>query len=161
MRLKMTACIEAPKEKVWNVLADIENVNLWVGPIISAHCENGNRGRVGTIRSCNLKGNMTVQEKWIEWEEGDSYTYQAFGAPLVKSARNTWSVKSANGKTLLTTESVVELKGGILGKLLEPLMLFASKKMGNDSLAAIKFLIETGHPYEKKSSKLPRAPIAC
>ncbi|VAW76000.1 hypothetical protein MNBD_GAMMA12-2667 [hydrothermal vent metagenome] len=161
MKLKMTACIEAPKEKVWNVLSDIENVHLWIDPIISAHCEYNNQSKVGTIRTCNLKGNMRVQEKWIEWNEGDSFTYQAFGAPLIKSAKNTWSVKSVNGNTLLTTESVIELKGGILGKLLNPLMLFVSKKMGGDSLAAIKYLIETGHPYEKKFSKLPRVPISC
>jgi len=161
MKLKMTACIDAPKEKVWEVLADIANVHLWVAPIISAHCKNDELNRVGTIRTCNLKGNMTIQEKWIEWNEGDSYTYQAFGAPLIKSAKNKWSVKFINGKTLLTTESLVELKGGIFGKILEPLMTLASKRMGNDSLAAIKYLIETGEPYKKKFSRLPRAPITC
>ncbi|VAW57174.1 hypothetical protein MNBD_GAMMA07-394 [hydrothermal vent metagenome] len=161
MKLKMSACIDAPKEKVWAVLANVENVNLWIAPIISAHCEGDTRKGVGTVRVCKLKGNMTVQEKWIEWNEGHSYTYQAFGAPLVKKAINTWSIKSVNGKALLTTESTVELKGKVFGKLLEPLMLLVSKRMGADSLAAIKYLIETGQPYAKKFSTLPRVLSAC
>jgi len=157
----MTACIEAPKEKVWKVLADIENVHLWIAPIISATCEKGKTSGIGTIRTCNLKGNISIREEWVDWVEGHSYTYKAFGAPLIKSAHNTWSVKSENRKTLLTTESTVELKGGVSGKLLEPLMRIVSKKMGSDSLAAIKYLIEQGKPPEKKHSKLPRAPVSC
>lgn len=161
MNLKMTACIEAPIEKVWSVLADISNVPLWIDPIISATCENGKTSGVGAVRTCRLKGNLFIQEEWIDWNEGDSYTYKAFGAPMVKSAENKWSVQSENGKTLLTTESAVELKGGILGKLLEPLMLLISKRMGANSLAAIKYLIENGRAYQKQHSKLPRVPISC
>ncbi len=161
MKLIMTACIEAPKEKVWKVLADIENVYLWVDPIISATCENKKTVGVGTIRTCQLKGNWSVREEWVDWNEGFSYTYKAFGAPLIKSASNTWSVKEESGKTLLMTESNVELKGGVFGKCLEPLMLFVSKRMGANSLAAIKYLIENDKVPEKKHSKLPRVSISC
>lgn len=41
MKLKMTACIEAPEEKVWEILANITNVHLWIDPVISATCEDG------------------------------------------------------------------------------------------------------------------------
>jgi len=161
MNLKMTACIDAPIGKVWKVLADVANVHLWIEPIISASCENGKTNGVGTIRTCNLKGNLSIREEWTDWNEGHSYTYKAFGAPMVKSAKNKWSLLPENGKTLLITESTVELKGGLLGKLLEPLMFFVSKRMGSNSLAAIKYLIENGRAYEKQHSKLPRVPISC
>ena len=61
-------------------------------------------------------------------------------------------LKAKNGKTLLTTESEVVLKGGIFGKILEPLMLLISKKMGSDALSAFKYLVENGQPYEGKHS---------
>lgn len=125
------------------------------------HLRRWKTGGAGTIRTCHLKGNISIREKWIDWDEGHSYTYMTHGAPFVKSARNTWSVKSKKGKTLLTTESAVELKGGVVGKLLEPLMLIISKRMGANSLAAIKYLIENGKPPTKKHSKLPRVPISC
>ncbi|NOX91377.1 MAG: SRPBCC family protein [Gammaproteobacteria bacterium] len=161
MKMKMSACIEAPKEKVWQILSDVSNVDLWVDPIISAHCETDKKRGVGMIRVCQLKGNMTVREKWVKWDEGNSYTYQAFGAPLIKSARNTWSIESVNGKTLLVTESEVVLKAGIFGRLLEPLIYLVTKKMGADSLAAFKYLVEVGRPYEGKFSGLPRVPVVC
>ncbi len=161
MKLKMTACIEASKEEVWGILSDVTNVSLWIAPILSARCDSDKKRGVGTERICQLKGNMTINEKWIEWNEGVSYTYQVFGSPLIKSAKNKWSVESMNGKTLLTTESEVQLKGGLFGKLLEPLMSLASKRMGANSLAAIKYLIENGKPYEGNFSALPKVPAVC
>lgn len=161
MKLVMSACIEAQKEQVWKTLSDIENVHLWVDPIISASCESGVENGVGTIRTCNLKGNMVVKEKWVQWDEGNSFTYHAEAMSIIKSAKNKWAIKSIKGKTLVITESEVVLKGGFFGKVLEPLMYLVSKKMGAESLAALKYLVETGKPFEKNFSKLPRVSIAC
>lgn len=161
MKLKIAGCIEAPKEKVWKVLSDVSNIDLWVEPIESAYCESSESRGVGTIRVCNLKGNMKVREKWIKWDEGNSFTYEADETFLFESAKNTWSVESIDGKTLLTTESEVKLKGGIMGRLFEPLMYLASKKMGANSLAALKYLVEAGRPYKGKASRLPRASVLC
>ena len=161
MKLIMSACIEASTDQVWNILSDISNVNLWVDPIISASCESSVKRGVGAIRVCKLKGNMTITEKWVEWDEGNSFTYHADEISLIKSAKNKWTVKSDKGKTLIITESDVVLKGGVFGKILEPLMYLVSKKMGTDSLAALKYLVETGKPFEKQFSKLPRVAITC
>ena len=122
MKLIMSACIEASTDQVWNVLSDISNVNLWVDPIISATCESDIKRGVGAIRVCELKGNMTIKEKWIKWDEGNSFTYQADETSFFKSATNKWTLKLDKGKTLITTESDVVLKGGVFGKILEPPM---------------------------------------
>ncbi len=66
-----------------------------------------------------------------------------------------------NGQTLLTSQAEIVLKGGIFGKLLEPLMYQMSKRMGANALAAFKYLVENGKPYKGKHSSLPRVPIAC
>lgn len=161
MKLKMSVCIEASKEKVWETLSDVTNINLWVDPILSSQYESNKTRGVGTVRVCNLKGNIAVKEEFIAWQEGESYTYQAYGAPLIKSAKNRWSIESVDGKTLLTSESEVEIKGGVFGKLLEPLMYLMSKRMGTNSLAAIKYLIETERPFEGKMATLPKVPMVC
>ena len=161
MKLKATACIEAPKEKVWQVLSDVANIDLWVDPVLQAYCKNSQTRGAGTIRICNLKGNIKVEENFIAWDEGKSFTYEAIGAPLIKSAKNTWSVEPVNGKTLVTSESEVELKGGIFAKLLEPLLILWSRRVGGDALAALKYFVENGHPYQGKLSKLPRASAIC
>jgi len=160
-KLTSTACIEANIAEVWKVLSNIENVSLWIDPIEESFCSGGiNRG-IGAKRICKLKGNITIYEKWVDWQEGRSFTYEGFDIPLTKSAKNTWSVKQEDDKTLLISEAEIELKGGFLGKLLEPLMIFFSKKMAADSLASFKYLVEEGRPFEGKPSSLARVPVSC
>jgi len=55
----------------------------------------------------------------------------------------------------------VELKGGPFGRLLEPIMALAFRRMGSNSLAAFKYLVENGRPYAGKHSDLPRAAATC
>jgi len=134
---------------------------MWVDPILSARCESESEKGVGTVRVCELRGNMIVTERWTAWDEGISFTYQADEVAFFKSAINKWSIRTENNKTLVVTESEVVLKGGVFGKIFEPLMYFFSKKMGSDSLAALKYLVETGTPFEGSSSKLPRVSVVC
>ena len=159
--IKVTACIDASCEATWDVLSDLESISLWSEPVTLAKCDGDIKQGVGAERICHLGNNMVITECWISWVEGESYTYEGFNLPLVKSAKNTWSVKSENGKTLLTSESEIVLKGGRVGKLLEPLMRFASNRIGSDSLSAFKFLVENGKPYEGKHSLLPRVSAVC
>lgn len=104
---------------------------------------------------------MSINEEWIDWQEGQSYTYVAYDLPLVKCAKNTWSIREEGGKTYLTTDSEVAMKGGLFGRLLEPLMRLATAKMGADAMAALKYLIENGVPYQGKHSSLPRPMAVC
>ncbi|MBO6550216.1 MAG: SRPBCC family protein [Rhizobiales bacterium] len=161
LKMVTTACIEAPVDKTWCVLADIENVDLWVDPILSASCDGGPNKGVGASRTCQLKGNVQITEMWTEWNDGKSFTYVSYDVPMAKFAKNKWSVEEINGKTLLKSEAEIVFKGGIFGRLLEPMMSLISKKMGSDSMAGIKHLVETGEPYQGKVSNLPRAALTC
>lgn len=161
MKVKATICIDAPKERVWKVLADVAAIHLWVASIESAHCEGEQKRGVGTVRICHLKGGNTIKERWTAWEEGHSFTYQAADIALLKSATNQWSVEDINGKTLLTSEATVQLKGGVLGRLLEPLVAIWSKRLGAESLASLKYWVETGHPFTGKRTDLPALSTTC
>jgi hypothetical protein len=161
IKLKISVCIEAPIEKAWAALADISNVDRWTESILSASCNSTNNSKIGTVRTCQLKGNMQITENFIEWHEADSYTYESHNILMLKYAKNKWSVAAVEGKTLLTTESIIVLKGGVFGKLVEPLMRLAFNKMGGESLSSIKYLIEQGHPYHGKYSKLPKFQMTC
>jgi hypothetical protein len=161
LKMKSYACIEASPKTTWKVLSDLENLSMWSEPVISSKYIGDIKQGVGAQRICHLSNNVTITEKWTDWVEGETYTYEGFNLPLVKSAKNKWSVKAVNGKTLLSTEAEVVLKGGIFGRLLEPLMLIISKKMGADALSAFKYLVENGKPFEGKHSQLPRVSAIC
>ena len=161
IRLQGSVCVEASVEAVWTVLSDIENVPLWVEPIVEAHCSSDTKRGIGTERTCKLKGNMTIKEKWVHWEEGTSFAYIGYGLPLMKSAKNTWTLKNENGKTLLTSEAEIKFKGGVLGKILELIMEPLMRRMGAQTLAAFKYFVENGRPFEGKHSSLPIASAIC
>lgn len=161
MRMETSICIQAPKDRVWDVLSDIENISLWSGAVTSAKADSDTRA-VGVTRTCQLKNDTTIFERWIEWDEGESYTYQGFNLPLVKAAQNKWSVEAlSEDTTLLTTVADVELKGGLWGRLFEPLARLVSSRMGDQALAAFKYLVEQGKPFDGKHASLPKPSIIC
>ena len=161
LKMKKSACIDASPETTWRFLSDLENISLWSETVLSSECKGERKKGLGAERTCRIGKDTVITERWTSWIEGESYTYEGYDLPLVKSAKNTWSLKDENGKTLLTTESELVLKGGIFGRILEPIMSLISKKMGSDALSAFKYLVENGQPYQGKHSSLPRVSATC
>lgn len=58
-------CTDAPAEVVRARPAKLENIELWSHLIRHATCP-GDRSRVvGVERTCELRGNVTIQERWL------------------------------------------------------------------------------------------------
>jgi hypothetical protein len=159
--LKMTdsACVDAPVAAVWAVLSDLVAIHLWVEAIRHSHCPAQRRG-VGALRVCELK-QATIHETIVEWDEGRSFKYRGQGAPMMKSATNSWSVEARGDQTLVTSTAEVAIKGGFLGSLLELLVRALAARLGAQSLPALKYLVEHGHPYPGKARELGPAPALC
>jgi hypothetical protein len=109
---------------------------------------------------CELK-RASIRETIVAWDEGCSFTYRGVGAPMMKSAMNQWRVEAHGHQTLVVSSAEVELAGGILGKLFEPLVCVVAARMGARSLAALKYLVENGRPYPGRVSELTPAPAIC
>lgn len=162
IKLSTSVCVNAPAEIVWERLATLEDIPLWSKPVLRARCNGGVARGAGAERICELSGRLTIRERWTAWDEGRSFRYEGFGIPLVKRASNYWSVQAeGERRALLVSEAEIELKGGLLGRLLEPAMRASMRKMGVQSLAAFKFLVENGRPYEGPYSRIPPAPTGC
>jgi hypothetical protein len=146
---------------VWARLARLEDIQLWSESIVAARCEGVLSQGVGAERTCNLVGGFTIKERWLAWEEGHSFTYEGVGIPLVKQATNRWTLAPEGDRTLLTSKAEVVLKGGVAGRLLEPIVAYQFKRMGPRALAALKHLVEHGEPPQGKHSRLPKIPAAC
>lgn len=159
-QLTMTVCIEAPPSSVWDALARLEDIQLWSRPVIRATCEPGRERGAGAERVCELSGGIQLTERWLRWDEGRSFTYEGHGVPGVQQARNTWTVVPHGAKTLLRTEAEVSLKGGLLGRLLEPIARLQSRRIGRQSLGAFKYLVENGFTCTDLPARLP-APATC
>lgn len=161
LKLVSSVCIEAPAAQVWAHLAQLEDIQLWSAAVRHASCAGAITRGVGAERTCQLAGNLTIKEHWVAWEEGRSFTYDGFGIPLMKRARNRWSVSPQGAKALLTSEAELEIKGGVLGRLLEPLLGPMMRRTAPGALAAFKYFVEQGQPYSGKAADLPRAAVTC
>ncbi len=75
--------------------------------------------------------------------------------------RNRWSVIPDGDKSVLTSEAELKIKGGVLGRMLEPLISPLLRRMAPTALARFKYLVEHGYPFEGKPAELPRAPATC
>ena len=117
----MSVCIDAPASEVWAQLARLEDIRFWSEAVVDARCEGVASRGVGAERTCDLRGGITVHERWVAWDEGRSFTYEGFGVPGVAQARNYWSVRPEGAQTVLTSEADVELKGARTTRLLEPI----------------------------------------
>lgn len=159
LKLTGSGCIEAPVSAVWACLSELESIHLWVDAIQRSHCPAQSRG-VGAVRVCELK-QATIRETILEWDEGRSFQYRGEGAPMLKSATNRWTVEARGNQTLVTSSAEVVLKGGLFGRMLEPLLKLVFDRMGARSLATLKYFVEHGQPYTGNAHDLPPAMAIC
>ena len=159
--ISRSVCIDAAASNVWRVLAELDSVHLWVEPIRHSYCEGGLNHGKNAVRVCELGGGIAVKERMVDWVEGKSFAYSGDGAPLTKRAVNRWTVEERGSQTLVTTSAEVVLKGGFLGRLLEPLLAAIAARMGARSLADLKFYVENGRPFRGNARKLLPIPSPC
>jgi carbon monoxide dehydrogenase subunit G len=157
-KISGSVCIDAPVASVWAVLSDLESIHVWVAPIKRSRCVSAHTRGTGAVRVCELNRSIAVRETIIDWSEGESFTYTGEGAPLMKRALNRWSVEAHGAQTLVTSFAEVELKGGVWGRLLQPLVALVARRMGSRSLAGLKYLVENGKAYSGPPRRLLPAP---
>ncbi|MGD9734041.1 MAG: SRPBCC family protein [Solirubrobacterales bacterium] len=159
--IESSACIEAPAANVWARLAALEEIQLWSEAVREWRCEGALTRGVGAERTRELAGGVTIRERLLAWEEGRSFSYDGFGIPLVARGLNTWTVHPEGDRTLLRSSVQVELKGGALGRLPEPLASRRIRQITPRTLAAFKHLVEHGDAPAVRHSRLAPAPRVC
>ena len=80
-KVKGQIVIDAPVEKVWEVLADFGGVYRWASSITKSYSTSKNNNGPEASRHCNIAGFGGIEESIIEWNEGRDFTYVATGAP--------------------------------------------------------------------------------
>lgn len=160
-RMMKTACIEAPADVVWAHLSRLDQIHLWTDVIHRSYLTTQASCGVGAERVCELGHDRSVTERIVAWEEGSSFTYESTNAPMMRFARNRWSVRAEGNRTLVTTEAEFELRGGWLGRLLGhvivPILAFALP----NPMVKLKYWIENGRPFEGRASALPTPLAGC
>ncbi len=112
---------------VWEWIKDFGNIHR-IHPMIGKSYLDGDKAcGVGATRVCEMKtGGFHLKEKIIDWKEGEYYTVDIYenSMPMMKRSLATFGVRKAeNGKSEVYMNIEYSLKYGIIGKLMDALMM--------------------------------------
>lgn len=137
--------INAPVEKVWATLADLEQVQYYNPAIAKARYISTNKEGAGAARHCDFKDGKWVKERVTAVTPHKSMSIEMY--------EHQWPVKYMRWRTNLAPEGSgthvsqkleYEVKFGILGKLLDSLMMRGKmSKMLNEIFESMKRYIES------------------
>ena len=139
--------INAPKERVWDIIADLTTVQYYDPGVISTRYTSEAREGVGASRHCDLPDEGYVEERVTNWKPGESYTINIYeGSEIVapfatQDAR--FTLIEDGQETTARMEIEYELKPGAP---VEPREL--ERQWGEEMiptlLAGLKHYVETG-----------------
>ncbi len=138
--------INAPKEKVWEVLADFGAVANWAPTISESHSTTEATRGVGAERACEHEKMGHIEERIVSWDAGSSLSYDVIkGLPFpMKSLNNIWSVSDAGDGAVVTLTMDFRMGMGPLGALPALMARPMMRKETGVSLAGLKQYTETG-----------------
>ena len=147
--------IGAPKEQVWEVLADLGGIYKWNPGVSSSHYTSEQTKGDGATRHCDLVNPRGyLEERALEWREGEGYVIDIYDSNLpIEKNVVTFSLTAEGDGTTVTVTPDYKLKYGLLGSLLDRLWARRQMQKGFDAmLAGLKHHVETG---ELVGDKLP------
>ncbi len=141
------ARIDAPKDKVWAVLADLGGIHKWNPGVGHSHSTSEAAGGEGATRHCDLvnpKGYL--EERAFDWREGEGFKIDIYETNLpIKRNVVEFRLKEDGDGTIVTVSPEYELKFGPIGALIDSLFAGRQLRKGMDELlAGLKYHVETG-----------------
>ena len=137
--------IDAPVQKVWEVLADFGGVQNWAPGVTKSYSTSPNNSGSGAARHCDVPGFGGIEEYITEWNDGSGFTFQVEPVGLIDKSVSKWSVTPQGDKTLVYTELDLKMRFGPIGALMEK--LFVRRRIENgtrNALAGLKQHVKTG-----------------
>ena len=146
--------INAPKAKVWSVLADIGAVEKYNPVVTKSYSTSENKQGLGASRHCDLLPMGSVEEKIIEWDEGESYKIEIFEGKAIPFKGTGKFELTENGKSTnvkMTFEP--DMGNGIFGKIMGFMMKEKMNKMITGVVIGLKHHLETAELVSAKTYK--------
>ena len=105
--------INAPKEKVWEILADFSGIYKWAPLVTNSTSITADNSGLGCERTCEIQNMGSIIERVTEWNEGEGYKIEVATIPgtPVKSGFTSWLLKSKGNQTIAKILSHFELEG--------------------------------------------------
>lgn len=134
--------IQASREDIWSVLADIQGIPKWAAPVSAAQVE-GEPGE-GATRHCTFADGGAIDERFTAWEEGELLRYEITGDMPTSSLVSEWSLDEEDGETTVVYRARFEPAEDV------PAEAVADELGGTGEflVQALKTYVETGEVLE-------------
>jgi uncharacterized membrane protein len=145
-KLHHEIAIDAPAAEVWQVLADLEQVQHYNPLVAQARYVSSNREGVGAARRCEFKPKGFSVERVTDWRQGELLGLEMLESswPL-KSSRWWTKLSRHDGRTQVSQDLEYEPKWGVLGRAMDAAMMH--RKMDqtiSDIFEGLKEFVERG-----------------
>ena len=138
--------IDAPREKVWDVIADLGSVSVWNPLLANSHYTSEAKEGVGASRHCDFPDGGYVEERATEWKPGEAFTLDIYeGTVPFASAHGGYSLVDDGDGTIVTVALEYDLKADFPGDPQE-VERQNREELFPLVLASLKQYVETGEP---------------
>lgn len=122
------ALVAMPRSEAWAKLRDLTLSRHYVPGVTDIEITTPNRTGLGASRKVYCKGRPPLDETVVDWEEGHGFTVKLHEgdkpASPFRSAEFVYRLDDApQGRTRVTTVMIYELPFGVLGRLLDGLLM--------------------------------------
>lgn len=156
-KIEKKLSINAPKAQVWDVISDLGGIQNYNPGVKKSYYNTDIKSGEGAGRVCEFYPMGKVDEKAIQWEDGDNYTLHIKPLeklPFFKEGKAHFSLTSnGNSNTQVHVEFLYDTTSGSLGWMMNKLMLRNNFDKGFEGiLLGLKKHIEEGAIIENNAS---------
>jgi ligand-binding SRPBCC domain-containing protein len=137
--------IDAPPEKVWSVLASLDALAKYDPGVTKSEIVSPAREGPGAARRCDLAPGGWFKERVADWRPHEALSFELYECTLpVRRLHHSYTLVAEGGATVVRQRMEYELKFGLLGKLLDALMVRRKWNAGiGGFLAGLRRFTET------------------
>jgi uncharacterized protein YndB with AHSA1/START domain len=122
--LRNSVHIEASPALVWAVLARLDALHEYDPGIATAVLRSEQRSGVGADRQCDIKGGGWFRERVTAWQPERELEFTLYDCTLpVRNLRHHYTLKPERGGTRVEQTQEYALKYGLLGAVLDRLLV--------------------------------------
>ena len=147
--IRSEIAIAAPKEKVWETIADLGGIYKFHLAVNHSYYTSDKKDGIGAARVCEFTNGGAISETVVDWQDGRSLTLSLNPLkkmpPFSTKSSGTLCVSERDGSAVVTMEMNYSLRFGILGRLMDAMMVRREfTKIVPKVLAGLKHHVETG-----------------
>ena len=145
-RVTIDLRIDASKEKVWEVVADLGSVSVWNPALAGSHYTSEAKEGFEAARHCDFPDGGYVKERTLEWNPGESFKLELTeGTIPFDNATGSYSLVDYGDGAIVTTALEYDLKADVT---MDPQEI---ERQNREELlplvlAGLKHYVETGEP---------------